>query len=455
MQIPLIKDLHLQRRLRPQLITGILVLAFVLVALTYRLQSSSNPGAPAAAAPQFRNPKPFQPRQRFDGVWDYRRDARDLLLSPAECDAAFPGLFEEVERAVKDRMGKNITVEEVDAIPKRNGYVRAMVFDQELYIISTQGKIYSRGMAVLHALHRALITSPTPLPNIEFTFSVDDWLPPQSQWAFARKTEDRQTWLMPDFGYWSWPETKVGAYGEVQRKAIEMEQGSDEGQNGGDHKSSDALAPNPSVPSSWSWGKKVPRLLWRGATMSLPLREALVRVAASKPWADVKALDWHDKSSMSTDLKSMSEHCQYKYLMHTEGNSYSGRLKYLQNCRSVIVAHDMDWLQHQSPLMASSGPGQNYVKVRRDFEDLEASIQALLKDDKKAEKIAENNVRTFRERYLTPAAEVCYWRRLIQGWANVSFEPRFYDVAPDGTKKWRGVPFESYALEGRLEWDPY
>lgn len=44
----------------------------------------------------------------------------------------------------------------------------------------------------------------------------------------------------------------------------------------------------------------------------------------------------------------------------------------------------------------------------------------LLQDPEAAERIADNNVRTFRERYLTPAAEACYWRALWEGWATVS-----------------------------------
>ena len=282
------------------------------------------------------------------------------------------------------------------------------------------------------------MTSPEPLPNIEFTFSSDDKLPPQAQWAFAKKTSDRRTWLMPDFGFWSWPETKVGAYAEVASKAIAMEDGTD----------------NPTG-RAWPWTAKVPKVLWRGATMGLALREKLVRATRDKPWADVQALDWHDAGSMAADLKSMPEHCQYRYLAHTEGNSYSGRLKYLQNCRSVIVAHPLEWRQHFSPLLdARPGPGQNYVEVKRDFSDLEATIAGLEREPDRAKKIADNGVRVFRERYLSPAAEACFWRRLVRTWADVSFAPQFYQDTAEG-KQWRGVPLESYILERRLEWDPY
>lgn len=188
--------------------------------------------------------------------------------------------------------------------------------------------------------------------------------------------------------------------------------------------------------------------------MGLELREKFLEATTGKPWADVKALDWKDKDSMANDLKSMPEHCQYKYLAHTEGNSYSGRLKYLQSCKSVVVAHKMDWIQHHHPLMQSSGPRQNFVQVGRDYEDLVGNMSWLQTHDKDAERIASNSVMTFRERYLTPAAEVCYWRTLIHGWSRVSFEPEFFEIV-DGEKIWRGLPVESFLLERRLAWDPY
>lgn len=204
----------------------------------------------------------------------------------------------------------------------------------------------------------------------------------------------------------------------------------------------------------WTWPQKIHKLLWRGATMGLALREQFIQITSDKPWADVKALDWHNTESMTHDLKSMPEHCQYRYLAHTEGNSYSGRLKYLQACKSVIVAHTMDWIQHHHPLMQASGPRQNYVEVARDFHDLEEKISWLEAHDTQADFIATNSVRTFREHYLTPAAEACYWRKVIHAWARVSFEPEFFKLV-NGTSVWRGLPIESYLLERRLEWNPY
>ncbi|KAI9812562.1 MAG: hypothetical protein M1827_004551 [Pycnora praestabilis] len=465
-------------RRRPYVVSSV-ALFFFLATIIHFSSSQRAPYIPFT--PSKDQNTPFRPSIGFNGTWDWRRDSKNLLLEDGQCEQAFPGLFEDVNRAVNDRRSRKITLEEVDSIDPINGYVRGMIYEQEstfiiyadaqtphharncadltlqelspfqhrtsstdhtpyfkLYIIAKQGGIYSRELATLHALHRAVLTSPTPLPNVEFTLISDDKIGPQATWAYARRTSDTAIWLMPDFGYWSWPETKVGGYTEVQRKARDAEAG--DGEKGG----------------NWTWSRKHPRLVWRGASMGLPLREQFLASTASKPWADVREIKWHDDASMAQDLLSMDEHCHYAYLAHTEGNSYSGRLKYLQNCRSVIVAHEMDWIQHYSPLLKSSGQEQNYVQVRRDFADLENTMQMLLAYPDEGERIAQNSVTTFRDRYLTIAAEACYWRRLIRGWAEVSaFEVEFWKVDDQGKKLWRGVPWESFALERRLEWDPY
>ena len=69
----------------------------------------------------------------FNGKWDYHRDQDNLLLDLGQCDAAFPGLFDEVKRPMKDRWSRRITLKEIDSIEPKNGYVRAMIFDQQVF----------------------------------------------------------------------------------------------------------------------------------------------------------------------------------------------------------------------------------------------------------------------------------------------------------------------------------
>lgn len=71
-------------------------------------------------------------KYKFNGTWDFRRDEKNYHLDDVECQEAFPGLFDEVDRAVEDRRDRTITFEEVESIPRINGYVRGMIYDQEV-----------------------------------------------------------------------------------------------------------------------------------------------------------------------------------------------------------------------------------------------------------------------------------------------------------------------------------
>ncbi|KAF3921814.1 hypothetical protein AA313_de0204708 [Arthrobotrys entomopaga] len=356
------------------------------------------------------------------------QDGRNYLMTEAQCDAAFPGLYAEIARAVEDRKSNPVTLEELERVNSNiYGYFRGIIYNQQLYVIKLVDPNFSRGFASLMAMHRAIITSPEPLPNIEFTFNTADFIEePAATWTYARRYNETLNWLMPDFGYWSWPEPKVGSYHEVRLKALIAEE---------------------SVP----WEKKIPKMVWRGATLNLPVRLALINKTEGREWADVKALDWGSDESKSQDLLSMSDHCHYRFVAHTEGHSYSGRLKYLQQCRSVVIAHKLEWVQHYHSLLVASGPNQNYIECERDFSDLGEVIKDLTKNPRKAKRIADNSVKLLRDRYLTPAAEACYWRKFIKGWRSVSFEPKLLDERGN----LRGVPIESFILERRTDWVPY
>lgn len=99
-----------------------------------------------------------------------------------------------------------------------------------------------------------------------------------------------------------------------------------------------------------------------------------------------------------------------------------------------------------APLQAVC-PDQNVVLVKRDFSNLKSAMGRLLQRDEEVKRIAQNSVQTFRETYLTPAAQICYWRRMITVWAKTcKFEPRLY-VEEDQAgrlEKARGTPYESF-----------
>ncbi|KAH0563439.1 hypothetical protein GP486_001991 [Trichoglossum hirsutum] len=172
-----------------------------------------------------------------------------------------------------------------------------MIYNGELFILDavrvTDHRFYSRALATLHSMHRAIIASPEKLPDIEFTFNIADKVDPSHiTWAFARRAEDVNTWLMPDFGFWSWPEPHVGGYQEVRQKMVELEQTLD------------------------SFKHKEAKLVWRGNVKTAPrLRGDLLAAASNKPWSDVQPLHWPNPEN----LLPMEEHCRYMFIAHTEG----------------------------------------------------------------------------------------------------------------------------------------
>lgn len=227
---------------------------------------------------------------------------------------------------------------------------------------------------------------------------------------------------MPDFGYWSWPLDLVGEYNQIRQEIFYTEN---------------------------DFFNKSRKVVWRGAVKTNKHRQNLLRVTAGKEWADVQAIRWASASKLKTqdlgNALSMADHCQYQFVLQTEGHSYSGRGKYLQNCNSVVIIPKRTWIEPHHSLLIASGPQQNFVEIEEDFSDLEEKVEFLLEHPEEAYRIAQNGIMTFRDQALTPAAQVCYWRQLIRGWAEVSFAPELWEIVSGSTsKKTRGIPFETF-----------
>jgi hypothetical protein len=298
----------------------------------------------------------------------------------------------------------------------------------------------SRGRATLNSLHRALMAFPERhlLPSIEFIFTTEDFAnDPTGRgpvWAYSKRDADDSVWLMPDFGYWAWPEVPIGPYHEVRRRIAAI----DDGETATDGTYSPGL----------QFQDKKKQLVWRGSLATNPgIRSKLLKSAQGRSWASVRVIDWDDENDIRFNLLPIEDHCRYMFLAHTEGRSFSGRGKYLLNCRSVVISHPLTWREAHHAALIASGPDANYVEVEADFSDLPRKVDFLIDNPQVAQRIAENAVRTFRDRYLTPAAESCYWRYLVRQYASVlDFEPVLFATGRDGKVAPRGTPFETWLL---------
>jgi hypothetical protein len=378
-------------------------------------------------------------------TFEYARDGRNEALDQQQCRAAFPGLFEDIARGGKfwSQHG-GLSTAELDTIPVQQGMARAFISNGELYVVTarSKGEDHRRKiLGTLSSVHRALAADPERASrrDIEFVFSVEDKVedvtnPDWPVWVFSRRPNEEGVWLMPDFSFWAWdnPNNYMGPYDQVVDRIKRLD-----------------------IP----WAEKKPQLVWRGKPSFAPkLRRALMEAARDKPWGDVKQVDW----STGENVLKMEDHCHYMFIAHVEGKfrqlggfrqqltfdfpgrSYSASLKYRQACNSVIVAHKLQFIQHHHYLLVADGPNQNYVEVERDFSDLADKIEPLVNDTEHARLIANNSVTTFRERYLTSAAEACYWRSLLDGYAGVWNST--VEQWSESTQHERGLRYESFVL---------
>jgi hypothetical protein len=237
-------------------------------------------------------------------VFEYERDGNNEGLSRQQCDAAFPGLYEDVFRAVTYwRSHGALASEDLDRISLEPGMARAAILRGELYVVAahSKGEDHRRKiLAVLSAIHRALVADSqrSTRRDIEFVFSVEDKVEDVTSaehpvWVLARAANEEAVWLMPDFGYWAWdnPDNSIGPFDQVVARIQRAD-----------------------IP----WEAKKQQLVWRGKPSFAPkLRRALIEAARDQPWGDVKQVSWPDR----TNVLSMEDHCRYMFIAHVEGKS--------------------------------------------------------------------------------------------------------------------------------------
>lgn len=404
--------------------------------------------------------------------------------------------------------------------------------------------------ASLHQIHRALLTAPAsdpilpPAKNkhnddddaaaaanaIFFSLNFQDQ-PFGTSWAYSRQADpharpghgdgdgDARTFLMPHFSFWAWKLPFVGSMWRAAAAVTSIEKGMSTTFSSS---SSTTSGPGDGNPVASGFAAKIPKAVWRGTTWfnsvhNPRLRANLLAATKDQPWADVEALQWGGtaKSPTSSSIGGknkkkggngdgggeegggggrtasnalpIEDFCRYKYVLHTEGVTYSGRFQFLQMCESVVLTPPIGWMQHTTHLVkplfshtlssfSSSSSGNdddnkkgksskswtpseatkrawptnygpesgeaNIVFVAPDWGDLEETIAWLEAHPDVAAGIARRQRETFVDGgYFSPAAETCYWRALIQGWSKVVRVDR-EELAEIG----EGQAFEAFVL---------
>ncbi|KAI0195161.1 glycosyl transferase family 90-domain-containing protein [Xylaria flabelliformis] len=386
------------------------------------------------------------------GRGGHSSDVYQLLnLSEKECKATFPDLTQDLDATVA--LGP-FTLKQAD------GPLQARIKNGQLYIIHAEGadalspELLQAREAALHQINRAIITSPEELPDTIFSLNIRDQ-PYGTAWSYSRPAYAapasalppiKRAFLMPHFAFWSWPLPSIGSMTRAAEAIARIE-------------------------DDLPFARKDPRVVWRGSARfngvhQPTLRWDLLRATAGAEWADEDA---NTSSDGNTTALIIEDFCRYKYVLYTDGVTYSGRLPFLQMCRSVLLTPPIAWRQHMThlirPLFSSDlgiGPPPewtlssgvrkawpthyspakaNAIFVAPDWSDLESTISWLEAHPDVAEAIARRQRNLFVERgYLSPAMETCYWRALIRGWSLV------VRLEENGWEDRLGVSWEEFSL---------
>ncbi|KAI1420430.1 glycosyl transferase family 90-domain-containing protein [Xylaria sp. FL1777] len=431
-----------------------------------------------------------------------------LNLSEQECRDTFPNLTEDLDATVA--LGP-FTLKQTHG----RGPLQARLKDGQLYIIHSEDEntltpeLLQARQAALHQINRAIITSPEALPDTIFSLNVRDQ-PYGTAWSYSRPAYAAsasamppitRAFLMPHFSFWNWPLPSVGSIARAAEAISRIEE-------------------------SLPFARKDPRVVWRGSPRfnsahHPTLRQDLLRVTAGAKWADVRALNSYEvdlsHATIAKDDKEIEgkarkggsgnneelemedeeqerdgreleyreagkeeegstgignttimieDFCRYKYVLYTDGVTYSGRLPFLQMCGSVLLTPPMAWRQLTTHLlqpvfsqdlvptrrevtedMRNAWPKRyspndaNAVFISPDWSDLEDIVLWLEDHPDVAAGIARRQRDLFvRKGYISPAMETCYWRALLRGWSQV------VRLEGEGWDDKAGVSWESFSI---------
>lgn len=89
-------------------------------------------------------------------------------------------------------------------------HARVVIYNNHLYIKYYQQSVFTRSNAALAYLYQAVTTSRERIPNVEFCIGVNDW-GSKGKFSLDRAPHLEDLWLMPDYGWYAWPEVRPAA----------------------------------------------------------------------------------------------------------------------------------------------------------------------------------------------------------------------------------------------------
>lgn len=309
------------------------------------------------------------------------------------------------------------------------------IIDNELYIVPRPKAMnYETRSRSIKMLINRVVDAFDDIPNVELFFNNDDIVHLPHQYhnfpfkvpVFAitqsRKINHglsaRNIILMPCFTFWSWPQPRIGRWSKKYESLLRVAQ-------------------------ELTFEKRIPKLFWRG--ISSWKRKWILDIANKYPdKLDIDTIKWIGPKKFltltaSSTYKTLEQNCNYKYLLHQEGVSYSSRLKYLLLCGSTVIYRVLeDWEEYWYHLL-ENGTNIIFFKGQNNEEELLKTVDNLIHDEENAKKIGQRGQQLVKH-YLSEKGVLCYWWKLLQEYGKLfQYKPT---VHPDA------IHIEDFVLGG-------
>lgn len=334
---------------------------------------------------------------------------------PRECERYLP-LLENIESDTRDFVGRwNLVNWDLDYVEKSllPGWekMRLRVFkNSKVEVVRDYGGYQNRNPSTLELLrsslsrHQAFLSNNPSVPDeMDILIYTGDYLSSthQSQTFpifMASKRVGDSKFLIPDFTFHDWKEAFLEDWGSMQKI---MKNARD------DH----------------PYNNRSDLAYWSGANIS-PNRVNLIETSIRHPdMVDAEFVDWESvyKSIKANEpikhFKLLPSHCEHKYLIHSEGISYSSRLKYLLSCGSVVFTpplhHREFWYHLIHP--------DHVITINEDYGNLVERLNEVKGWDLDKRENTRRSAYEALESQLTMEGVHCYWTALIVRYAKLKF----------------------------------
>ena len=168
-----------------------------------------------------------------------------------------------------------------------------------------------------------------------------------------------------------------------------------------------------------------------GCSIDLLDRLRLLRHAARCPELTDVALTKehvHCRGFPARAPLTLCEHAQFAYLIHVDGNGFSGRLEELLSLGGVVLKEESPFESWYYPLLRAH---EHVVPLARNLSTLCDSLRALREEPRRAAALAAAAQR-FATAFLAPESVIGYVAALVRGYATLQrFRPRRHPMAKE------------------------